>query len=129
MDHPVQTPPLTQAACGASHPLDPLSESEVARAMAIIRVHFSWGDDLRVETIDIEEPEKDFVRSYVQGTPFPRVVRFNVYRRGVMGVWQGSYGTEPVDSVHQIEGRADDRPVGTGGDESRVGHCATAQGC
>jgi primary-amine oxidase len=89
MDHPVQTPPLTQAACGASHPLDPLSKSEIARSTAIIRVHFSWGDDLRVETIDIEEPEKDFVRNHVPGTPFPRIVRFNIYRRGVMGVWQG----------------------------------------
>ena len=71
MDHPVQTPPLTQAACGASHPLDPLSESEVARATAIIRVHFSWGDDLRVETIDIEEPEKDFCATTSRARRFP----------------------------------------------------------
>ena len=40
---------------------------------------FPWGDDLRVETIDIEEPEKESVRNHIQGTPFSRIVRFNIY--------------------------------------------------
>jgi primary-amine oxidase len=89
MDHPVRSASLTEAIADVAHPLDPLSAREIARAAAIIRAHFPWGDDLRVETIDIEEPSKEFVRNYVQGTPFPRIVRFNIYRRGVMGVWQG----------------------------------------
>ena len=89
MDHPVRSASLTEAIADVAHPLDPLSAREIARAASIIRAHFPWGDDLRVETIDIEEPSKEFVRNYVQGTPFPRIIRFNIYRRGVMGVWQG----------------------------------------
>ncbi len=80
-----------------AHPLDPLSAPEIARATAIIQAHFPWGDDLRVETIDIEEPEKEFVRDHVPGTPFPRIARFNIYRRGVMGVWQGRADLERGD--------------------------------
>jgi Cu2+-containing amine oxidase len=89
MDHPVQTASLTDAISEVAHPLDPLSAREIARATATIRAHFTWGDDLRVETIDIEEPTKEFARNHVQGTPFPRIARFNIYRRGEMGVWQG----------------------------------------
>ena len=79
--------PLSEA--GFQHPLDPLSAEEIGRAAAIIRQHFGWGDALRVETIDLDEPTKDAVRSYSPGAPIPRIARFNVYRVGVMGVWQG----------------------------------------
>lgn len=89
MDHPVRSTSLTEATADVAHPLDPLSAQEIASAAGIIRAHFPWGNDLRVETIDIEEPTKELVFNYVQGTPFPRIVRFNIYRRGVMGVWQG----------------------------------------
>ena len=34
------------------HPLDPLSAAEVETAADIIREHFEFGEDLRVETID-----------------------------------------------------------------------------
>jgi primary-amine oxidase len=89
MDQPVQLATVSHATGAAAHPLDPLSVAEIARATAIVRQHFPWGDDLRVETIDIDEPAKDLVRSYVAGQPFPRVARFNVYRQGETGVWQG----------------------------------------
>ncbi len=89
MDQPVQPASLQQPADASAHPLDPLSEAEIARATQIIQAQFPWGPDLRVETIDIEEPEKQVARNHVPGTPFPRIARFNIYRRGVMGVWQG----------------------------------------
>ena len=73
----------------AAHPLDPLSTEEIRRVAAVIRENFDWGDDLRVETIDVEEPAKEVVRKHAPGAPFPRIARFNIYRRGVMGVWQG----------------------------------------
>jgi len=63
MDHPVRSASLTEAIGNVAHPLDPLSAREIARAAAIIRAHFPWADDLRVETIDVEEPPKEFVRS------------------------------------------------------------------
>jgi len=110
MDHPVRSASLTEAIADVAHPLDPLSAREIARAAAIIRAHFPWGDDLRVETIDIEEPPKELVRNYVQGTPFPRIVRFNIYRRGVMGVWQGRADLER-DEVISETFRADARAM------------------
>jgi primary-amine oxidase len=85
MDALVQTDPVI----APSHPLDPLTAGEIRRATEIIQAHFPWGDDLRVETIDIEEPDKAVVRNHTPGAPFPRIARFNIYRRGVMGVVQG----------------------------------------
>ncbi len=73
----------------ASHPLDPLSTAEIQQAATIIRDHYAWGDDLRVETIDVDEPGKDVVRSIVLGASFERIARFNAFRRGHVGVWQG----------------------------------------
>ena len=110
MDHPVQTASLTEGIGEATHPLDPLSAREIDRATAIIRAHFPWGDDLRVETIDIDEPAKEFVRNHVQGTPFPRIARFNIYRRGVMGVWQGRVDLESGEVIAKTF-RADARAM------------------
>jgi primary-amine oxidase len=72
-----------------THPLDPLTAAELTRAASIIRADFDWGEDMRVETIDLEEPAKDVVRAHQSGADFARVARFNVYRRGAAGVWQG----------------------------------------
>src|SRR5262245_30775756 len=77
------------ASVAPMHPLDPLGAAEIEAAAEIIRKHFEWGEDLRVETIDIDEPSKDTVRNHFVGTPIERIARFNVYQRGVMGVWQG----------------------------------------
>src|ERR1700733_7885901 len=71
------------------HPLDPLSAVEIARAVTTNRDHFAWGDDLRVETIDIDEPAKEMVRSYRPDDPGQGIRRSKNYRRGVMGVWEG----------------------------------------
>ena len=51
------------------HPLDPLTYEELAQTAAILREAFAWSDDLRVETIDIDEPAKEVVRSYRPGDP------------------------------------------------------------
>ena len=44
---------------------------------------------MRVETIDIAEPDKDTVRGFEAGQPFDRIARYNVFKRGKLGVWQG----------------------------------------
>jgi primary-amine oxidase len=72
-----------------SHPLDPLSAAEIHRATRILQEHFGWGEDLRVETIDVHEPAKEVVRGFSPEKPPARLARFHVYRRGVMGVWDG----------------------------------------
>ena len=71
------------------HPLDPLTAGEITAVTRILQDHFQWGEDLRVETIDIAEPDKESVRRYVPESAPVRVARFHVYRRGVMGVWDG----------------------------------------
>ncbi len=73
----------------ATHPLDALSAAEISQVTALLRQHFDWGEDLRVETIDLDEPAKQVVREFVPGGPIARFAHFNVYRRGVAGVWQG----------------------------------------
>ena len=110
MDHPVQTASLTEEIGEGAHPLDPLTAREIARATAVIRAHFPWGDDLRVETIDIDEPAKEFVRNHVQGTPFSRIARFNIYRRGELGVWQGRVDLESGEVIAKAF-RADARAM------------------
>ncbi len=77
------------AAVEASHPLDPLSAAEIGAAAAIIRDHYGWGEDLRVETIDIDEPAKEVVREFTPGAPFARSARYNAFQRGKLGVWIG----------------------------------------
>ena len=72
-----------------NHPLDPLSAAEIEKASAIIRAHYSWGDDTRFETIDCAEPSKDVVRGLTPGANFDRIARYNVFQRGKLGVWQG----------------------------------------
>ncbi|MCB8881233.1 primary-amine oxidase [Acidisoma cellulosilytica] len=86
----------------ALHPLDPLSGAELARAAELIVKHFDWGADLRVETVDLDEPAKDLVRDYVDGASFPRIARFNIYRRGVMGVIIGRVDLGSGELVSQV---------------------------
>ena len=81
--------PQDKTSSVATHPLDPLSAAEIARAASVIAEHYQWGADLRVETIDIVEPPKDEVRSFQPGTPFARIARYNAFKRGQLGVWQG----------------------------------------
>ena len=67
MNVSAQLPPSIVA--DTRHPLDPLTYEELTQTAAILRDLFAWGDDLRVETIDIDEPTKEVVRSYRPGDP------------------------------------------------------------
>ncbi|WP_428483405.1 primary-amine oxidase [Rhodopila sp.] len=91
-----------QATTAFPHPLDPLSAAELTRAAQLIRDQFSWGDDLRVETIDLDEPPKHVVRAYTDGTPIQRIARFNIYRRGVMGVVSGKFDLSSGELLWQV---------------------------
>ena len=80
---------LNGAVLTVDHPLDPLTAAEITEVTRILQDHFQWGQDLRVETIDIHEPAKEVVRHYASEATRARIARFHVYRRGVMGVWDG----------------------------------------
>ena len=110
MDLRLESQKTFEAPAVATHPLDPLSAAEIDAAADIIREHFEWGEDLRVETIDIDEPPKDVVRNYSPGAPIQRIARFNVYQRGVMGVWQGRVDLKAGEVISK-EFRADARPM------------------
>jgi primary-amine oxidase len=83
------TSQTADGASGAAHPLDPLDALEIAKASSILRQHYPWGDDLRVETIDIAEPDKAAVRGHAPGDAFARIAHYNIYKRGQPGVQQG----------------------------------------
>jgi primary-amine oxidase len=89
MDLKVDKVSVNGAGAAVHHPLDPLTAAEITEVTRILHQHFQWGADLRVETIDIHEPAKEAVRHYDPSAAPARVARFNVYKRGVMGVWQG----------------------------------------
>jgi primary-amine oxidase len=80
---------LNGAGVAVHHPLDPLTAGEITEVTRVLQDHFQWGPNLRVETIDINEPAKDVVRHYDPKNAAARVARFNVYQHGVLGVWQG----------------------------------------
>lgn len=82
-------PRIVTGAAEHEHPLDPLNAAELARVASVLRDHFDFGGDLRFETVELVEPDKETVRTYVAGDPIARVARFNVYRRGHTGVWTG----------------------------------------
>lgn len=85
----VLEPSISATVTSDAHPLDPLSAAEISAVAVVLREHFGFGDDLRVETIELVEPAKDVVRDHVPGAPIERIARFNVYRRGQTGVWTG----------------------------------------
>ncbi len=99
-----------ETAQASSHPLDPLTAAELSQVVATIRSHFDWGDDLRVETIDLDEPAKEIVRNHSRGAEVARTARFNVYRRGFPGVWQGKVDLR-TGEVRDQRFRADARAM------------------
>src|SRR6202046_675333 len=80
---------LNGSSVAVHHPLDPLTAGEITEVTCVLEDHFQWGKDLRIETIDVNEPAKDVVRHYDPKHMPPRIARFNAYRHGVLGVWQG----------------------------------------
>ena len=43
-----------------THPLSPLTQSEIARAAIIVRQYCDLGPGMRFETIELKEPVRDF---------------------------------------------------------------------
>src|SRR5207302_859389 len=110
MDLRLESYEASRTPAAAMHPLDPLSAAEIETTAAIIRGHFQWGENLRVETIDIDEPPKESVRNYAPGAPIARIARFNAYRRGAMGVWQGRVDLQHGKVISKMF-RPDARPM------------------
>lgn len=69
----------------ALHPLEPLSEVEIAAAAALVRAKMP-GESLRFEMIQLHEPSKAVVRAFAPGDPIRREASVNVYKMGEIGV-------------------------------------------
>ena len=56
----------------ASHPLDPLSPEEIARAASLVRAAHDLGPGMMFETVSLLEPAKALVQAHQPGAPAPR---------------------------------------------------------
>ncbi|MBT6277124.1 MAG: primary-amine oxidase [Chromatiales bacterium] len=72
-----------------AHPLDPLTALEIQAAADIARTEMSeLGDAIRFEIIELAEPAKSVVRSFVTGDAIAREARVNVFSQQSIGVWR-----------------------------------------
>ena len=59
-----------------THPLDPLSRSEIERGVAILKGSGELSGQVAFSSVSLVEPPKDEVKTFTPGTPFARVLRF-----------------------------------------------------
>lgn len=55
------------------HPLDPLSALELEHTVRILERERRLDDSIRIVSINLKEPEKNFLASYLPGVPFHRL--------------------------------------------------------
>jgi primary-amine oxidase len=67
-----RTPGPSHATTGDLHPLDPLSEAEVARACTILKSAKNLGPRARFAFVQLEEPTKNAVLGWRRGGPLQR---------------------------------------------------------
>jgi primary-amine oxidase len=93
-------PALTPVATATTHPLEPLTADEIAKASAILREELGLEDDTRFVFVMLHEPPKG------AGPDAPREAAIIVRRRGYSGVLEAivSLTDESVMSVERREG-------------------------
>jgi primary-amine oxidase len=93
MAHAEHTP---QAA--TPHPLDPLSEAEVALASDILRREKGLGDNIRFTHVQLEEPAKPEVLAWVPGERLPRRAAATLFdcKTGVTHVASVDLGSQEI---------------------------------
>ena len=95
---------------GVTHPLAPLTQAEILKASEIVRTQANIGHELCFEMIELNEPGKSSVRAFKSGDPVKREARFNVYRKGGIGVWRGVVSIDE-GRVVSLEHLPDKRPM------------------
>lgn len=80
----------------AGHPLNPITESEIRRAVNILRSKYPEGTKLHFKAVTLEEPEKALMMPYLQaehnGGDLPRIDRkifVNYYLRNTVSKDRG----------------------------------------
>ena len=65
----------------AAHPLDPLTEEEIAAAAAVLRRDQGVGERWRFASIELREPAKAVVRAFAPGDPIRRAAEVICWNR------------------------------------------------
>lgn len=65
------TPP-SPATVSPTHPLEPLSPTEISQAVAIVRAQRNVGERWRFPCVTLCEPDKSAILDFPSGTPIPR---------------------------------------------------------
>jgi len=88
-----------------AHPLDPLTTEEIAAAVDVLEAEWEVADDVVYHNVVLDEPEKEFVRSFEPGDHFDReafiVVRQDgeTYEATVSITGEELLGVEHVEDV------------------------------
>ena len=96
----------TQAHTPIRHPLDPLNESEIESAAAVLRRHKNLGETVRFESIVLNEPPKDLVAGFDGGAPSGREAFVVLYDNGTGATHEAvvSLGEEELKSYKHVPG-------------------------
>jgi primary-amine oxidase len=76
------------------HPLDPLSSEEQTEIVAHARRVWQLGEHHLFAMLQLEEPEKSFVKSFKQGDAFERYARVTIWDRKLAAVSEGVISTK-----------------------------------
>ena len=74
-----------------THPLEPLSRSEIERGVAILSGSGELSGPLAFSSVSLVEPPKDVVKSFTPGASFARVLRFLGVDESTNGRQAGSF--------------------------------------
>ncbi|MEN9219972.1 MAG: primary-amine oxidase, partial [Thermostichales cyanobacterium GMQP_bins_62] len=82
------------------HPLDPLSASELAKAVAIVQNH--WGSRLRFPCVMLKEPTRQQMTAWQAGDPLPRLAWVVVLAQGTPWELVVNLDTGEIQSQQEI---------------------------
>ena len=87
-----------------THPLQPLTPSEIEHTAAIIKASSELPDGLYFEMIELEEPDKSVVRGFSKGDEIARKARVNMFPKDEIGVYRAvvSLDNNKVLSVEHL---------------------------
>jgi len=110
----------------ALHPLEPLTQTEMSAAAAIVKADVGDAvDALRFETIELLEPAKTEVRSFVYGDAFERCARVNIFYGNKRGVTRYKVSITKGEVLWK-EDLSDVRPMIQGEEFMEVEACVKA---
>jgi len=72
-----------------THPLQPLTPTEIEQVAAIVKASSELPDGIYFEMIELKEPAKSVVRGFSRGDVIERQARVNMFPKDEIGVYRG----------------------------------------